>query len=58
MQLPMGLLMIDIDYFKRVNDSHGHPAGDEALRRIAAVIAGCLRRPVTKRSVMAAKSSR
>jgi len=45
MQLPMGLLMIDIDYFKRVNDSHGHPAGDEALRRIAAVIAGCLRRP-------------
>ena len=44
-QQPLGLLMIDIDYFKRVNDSHGHPAGDEALRRIAKVIAGCLRRP-------------
>ena len=33
--LPVSLLMADIDYFKGFNDCHGHPAGDDCLRRVA-----------------------
>lgn len=42
---PLSLLMIDADHFKAFNDRHGHPAGDEALRRLARVIGDNIRRP-------------
>jgi diguanylate cyclase (GGDEF)-like protein len=37
------LLVVDVDNFKRINDSFGHDRGDEALRLIAATIRGALR---------------
>ncbi len=45
-QRNVAILMIDIDFFKRYNDTHGHQAGDEALRRVARVIDGFAKRPL------------
>jgi diguanylate cyclase (GGDEF)-like protein len=38
------LFIVDIDFFKKVNDTHGHIRGDEILKRLAIVIKGQLRR--------------
>jgi len=41
--LPLAVLMVDLDHFKRFNDSHGHEAGDAVLRKLAKVFHALIR---------------
>jgi len=40
---PFSILMLDVDHFKKYNDTHGHQAGDEVLARIGAVLRNSIR---------------
>jgi len=39
---PISLILFDIDYFKRINDGFGHPAGDAVLQELTQVAKGCV----------------
>lgn len=40
---PLSLVMMDIDFFKRYNDTHGHPKGDELLKSFSAILKKTIR---------------
>lgn len=42
---PIGLLMLDIDHFKQINDTHGHQGGDACLKQVAQAIRTLIHRP-------------
>lgn len=44
-ELPLSIIMVDVDFFKQLNDSLGHQAGDKYLKSIAAALNGALERP-------------
>jgi two-component system, cell cycle response regulator len=42
-RVPLSLVMLDIDHFKRINDTFGHPAGDHVLQKVAAKLSETVR---------------
>jgi diguanylate cyclase (GGDEF)-like protein len=43
---PISLLFVDVDYFKKYNDTYGHAAGDETLKEVAETMMACIGRPL------------
>jgi diguanylate cyclase (GGDEF)-like protein len=43
-ELAVSMLLTDIDHFKKINDTYGHPTGDEVLRRVAAILKASARK--------------
>src|SRR5207237_6766692 len=37
-QMPCALLLVDVDHMKKINDTHGHPAGDRVIRFVASAL--------------------
>lgn len=41
--MPLSLIVADLDYFKKINDTYGHPAGDSVLVKVASRLRSCIR---------------